>query len=238
MLAIAIGGSLVGGQQDMMLLFGTVLGSMFLAATLAFIAIGAPFTLFAALLLAPYVVSMFVPNFSPVFLTRFLCTFVGWVLGSMLRSEWDRQRGRGEPALKRSCQEAGDSLEWRVGRKIFREAGFSEQALVAKIRSLVSATRGEACLTVAGNAQGALVVWFSPEPSKEDRWGMLTTPGSDLGQVDVKIGHMVISHASWETTTLEQALIAARYFHRMGRADPQLTWFNSPTIADWRTLSA
>ena len=121
-------GSLVGGQQDMMLLFGTVLGSIFLAATLAFIVFCAPFTLFAALLLAPYVVSMFVPIFSPVFLTRFLCTFVGWVLGSMLRSEWDRHQGRGAPASKFSGQEASDSLEWRVGRKIFREAGFSGAA--------------------------------------------------------------------------------------------------------------
>ena len=132
-----------------------------------------------------------------------------------------------------------------MGRKTFREGGFSEAALVAKIRSLdgdrrtlVSATRGEACLTVAGNAEGALVVCFSAESSKEDQWSMLTSPGSDPGQVDVKIGHMVMSHASWETATLEKALIAAHYFHRKGLADPQLTWFSSPTIADWRTMSA
>lgn len=65
-----------------------------------------------------------------------------------------------------------------------------------------------------------------------------TSPGSDPGQVDVKIGHMVMSHASWETATLERALVVARYFHRKGRLDPQLTWFSSPTIADWKTLSA
>lgn len=64
-----------------------------------------------------------------------------------------------------------------MGRKAFREVGFSEQAQIAKIqsldgdrRTLVSATRGESCLTVAGNARGALVVCFSPEASKADQW--------------------------------------------------------------------
>ncbi|GAA1496878.1 hypothetical protein GCM10009628_18810 [Paeniglutamicibacter kerguelensis] len=185
------------------------------------------------------------PGFGSVLASWFLSIWSGWTIGAMLRSEWDRRRGCVAPNSKALKNHDGDSLEWRVERKAFREAGYSEAALVAKIRSLdgdrrtlVSATRGEACLTVAGNAQGALVVCFSPETSKEDQWSMLTSPGSDPGQVDVKIGPMVISHASWETTTLEKALVAAHYFHLKGRADPQLTWFSSPTIADWRTLSA
>lgn len=244
-LAVAVVGPLMGGQRDMGLLLGTVCGALVLAAALAFAAIGAPFTLVAALLLAPYIVSRFVPNFSPVFLTWLLCTFVGWVLGSMLRSEWDRRRGRGAPATNRSRHGTGESLEWRVGRKVFRAAGFSEAALVAKIqsldgdrRTLVSAARGEACLTVAGNAQGPLMVFYSADTSEEDQWSVLTSPGSDPGQIDVKIGDMSLTHDSWETTTLEKALVAARHFHRTGRADPQLTWFSSPTIADWRTLAS
>lgn len=244
-LAVAVVGPLIGGQRDMGLLLGTVGGSLVLAATLAFVAVGAPFTLLAALFLAPYIVSRFVPNFSPVFLSWLLCTFVGWVLGSMLRSEWDRRRGRGTPAKDRSRQGTGKSLEWRVGRKTFREAGFSEAALVAKIqsldgdrRSLVSAVRGGACLTVAGNAQGPLMVFYSADTSEEDKWSVLTSTGSDPGQVDVKIGHMSLAHESWEITTLEKALVAARHFQRTGRADPQMKWFSSPTIADWRTLAS
>ncbi|MFL4479906.1 hypothetical protein ACIPUB_16720 [Paeniglutamicibacter sp. ORCA_105] len=244
-LGVAVGGTLTLGQFELVDLLTIVLGALFLMATLAFIAVGAPFTLLAALILVPLAISRLLPNVSFVFGTWWLSAIAGWMVGAVLRSELDRRRGRGAPTSMRSRQAAGESLEWRVGRKIFREAGFSEAALVAKIqsldgdrRTLVSATRGDACLTVAGNAQGPLMVFFSADTSEEDQWSVLTSPGSDPGQVEVMIGDMLLSHSSWETTTLEKTLAAVRYFHRKGGADPQMTWFSSPTIADWRTLAS
>ncbi len=233
------------GQSDLVQLLTIVLGGVLLCGILAFIAYGAPLTLLAALILGPFAVSWLAPTLSFVLGTWWLSGLAGWIIGAVLRSEWDRRLGRDAPASRVARDAVGDSLEWRVGPKIFRESGFSETALVAKIhsldgdrRTLVSATRGEACLTVAGNSRGVLMVFFSPETSAEGQWSLLTSPGSDMGKVEVNIGHMAISHPSWETTTLENALAAARYFHRKGLADPQMTWFGSPTIADWRTLSA
>lgn len=244
-LGVAVGGSMVFGHQEFIDVLGTILGGLLLTGTLAFIAYGAPFTLLAALILVPVFISWVAPDLPFIGAAWWLSGLAGWIAGAVLRSEWDRRLGRGAAASKRSGQGAGDSLEWRVGRKIFREAGFSEAALVAKIqsldgdrRTLVSATRGDACLTVAGNAQGPLMVFFSADTSEEDQWSVLTSPGSDPGQVEVMIGDMLLSHASWETTTLEKTLAAVRYFHRKGGADPQMTWFRSPTIADWRTLAS
>ena len=244
-LGVAVGGTMSLGQYGLANLLAIVLCALILTATLAFVATGAPFTLLAALILVPVAISRLVPNVSSVFATWWFSALAGWILGAVLRSEWDRRRGRGAPASRRSQQGTGDSLEWRVGRKVFREAGFSEAALVAKIqsldgdrRTLVCAARGDACLTVAGNAQGPLMVFFSADTSEEDQWSVLTSPGSDPGQIEVKIGDMSLSHASWETTTLEKALAAVQYFHRKGGADPQMKWFSSPTIADWRTLAS
>ncbi|WP_411731518.1 hypothetical protein [Paeniglutamicibacter sp.] len=244
-LGVAVVGSLAFGQNDLLDILGIVLGGLLLTGTLAFIAYGAPFTLLAALILAPTLITWLAPNIPMVLGTWWLSGLAGWIAGAVLRSELDRRRGRGAPASKRSQSGASDSLEWRFGRKIFHEAGFSEAALVAKIhsldgdrRTLVSATRGDACLTVAGNAQGPLMVFFAADTAVEDQWSVLTSPGSDPGQVDVMIGDMFLSHASWETTTLDKALAAVWYFHRKGGADPQMTWFSSPTIADWRTLAS
>jgi hypothetical protein len=245
MLSVAIYFPIAGGLQDLLLLFGVLVGAMALSAILSFVGYGAPFTILGALLLAPLIVSWFVPNFVEVLESWFIGSLAGAIVGAMLRSDWDRRRGRSAPVPSGSRGIVGDSLEWRVGRKAFQEDEFSESALLAKIQSLdgerrpaVTATRRGARLGVVGDAQGAVVVYFCPAGAVEDQWSLLTSPGSEPGQIEMRVGHTVTSYASWETTTLEKALVAARYFHRRGRADPEMPWSTSPMTIDWRALCA
>lgn len=59
---VAVGGSLVFGHQEFLDVLGIILGGLLLTGALAFIAFGAPFTLLAALILVPVLISWVAPN--------------------------------------------------------------------------------------------------------------------------------------------------------------------------------
>lgn len=163
----------------------------------------------------------------------------GSIIGAHTRYLTDRKNA-GDRARAGS---SGLRVQWHIGRKQFEESAETGTTLEQKIgaldgskQSVVSALRGTARMDFCGDSRGAMVVYFSPDTRKEDRWSFLTTPGAESGRSDVVIGDLKGSFSLEECTSLESALAAARHFAVAGTADPKLTWFVSPEVFDRRPL--
>lgn len=131
------------------------------------------------------------------------------------------------------------------GRRSFEDESATVEALEKRVRSLdgkkralVRALRGSARMDFCGDAYGAMVVHFSPDPSDNKLWCMLSTPGAEHGQVDVVIGDLEGSFANGETTTVDSAVVAARHFAAAGKAAPDLTWYASKDVYERRPLAS
>ncbi|MBV1779381.1 hypothetical protein KRR55_09680 [Paeniglutamicibacter sp. ABSL32-1] len=170
-------------------------------------------------------------------LTWFTCVIAGTIIGANFR-----------PDKKKKAKKLASGallLTGNDGRKLFEDDAPSATSLVGSVRSLdgkkrtlVSAMRGGARMDFCGGAEGAMVVYFSPDTSDDRLWNMMTTPGSEHGQTEVAIGDLEGSFENWETTTVERAIAAARHFASTGQADPTLTWYASEDVCERRPLAS
>lgn len=136
-------------------------------------------------------------------------------------------------------------VNWKDGRKMIEDGNPSADSLAERLRALdgkkrtlVSAKRGSARMDFCGDADGAMVVYFSPDTSDDRLWSMMSRPGADLGQTEVAIGDLEGAFENWETTTLEPAVVSARHFASTGQADPGLTWYASKDVCERRPLAS
>lgn len=170
-------------------------------------------------------------------LTWFTYSIAGTIVGANFRP--DKKRKAKQKAVHALLVTGKD------GRKLFEDeapsaASFEERvkSLDGKKRALVSAMRGSARMDFCGDADGAMVVYFSPDTSDDKLWSMMTTPGAGLGQTDVVIGDLEGAFENWETTTVEPAVVAARHFASTGQADPDFTWYASKDVCERRPLAS
>ena len=170
-------------------------------------------------------------------LTWGLYAIAGSIVGGNLRP--DRKRA---DTRKKS---GAFLVQWKDGRKLLEDKAPSADSLAGHLNSLdgkkkalVCAMRGHARMDFCGDANGAMVVYFSPDTSDDKWWSMLSTPGVEQDQIDVAIGDLEGSFASWETTTLDPAVVAARHFAATAKADPQLTWYASKDVCERRPLAS
>lgn len=170
-------------------------------------------------------------------LTWFMLVISGTIIGANFRPD---QKLKAKQKASRALVVNG-----RDGRKSFEDEAPTAVSLEERVKSLdgkkkalVSALRGSARMDFCGDANGAMVVYFSPDTSDDKLWCMLSTPGAEQGQVDVVIGDLEGSFANWETTTVASALIAARHFAATGKADPHLTWYASKDVYERRPLAS
>ncbi|MFL4476315.1 hypothetical protein ACIPVK_20150 [Paeniglutamicibacter sp. MACA_103] len=170
-------------------------------------------------------------------LTWSLLAIAGSIVGGNLR-----------PDLKRTAvlRKSGVLVvQWKDGHKLAEDAAASAESLEERVRALdgkkralVSAMRGSARMDFCGDADGAMVAYFSPDTSDDRLWSMMTTPGADLGQIEVVIGDLEGAFENWETTSMEPAVAAARHFASTGQADPGLTWYASTDVCERRPLAS
>ncbi|MGL3807891.1 hypothetical protein ACSYDW_17570 [Paeniglutamicibacter sp. R2-26] len=165
----------------------------------------------------------------------------GSIVGAHFRYLADRKNAGDEARAGSS----GLRVQWQVGRRQFEESAGAGATLEQKIgaldgskRSVVSALRGTARMDCCGDANGAMVVYFSPDTSDDKLWCMLSTPGAEHGQVDVVIGDLEGVFANWETTTVDSAVVTARHFAAAGKAAPDLTWYASKDVYERRPLAS
>lgn len=164
----------------------------------------------------------------------------GGILGAHLRFKADQRHQAGATADSSSLR-----IEWNTGGKEFKKQAATVGELEEKIRDLdgrtstiVSAVRGQARMDFCGDAQGAMVVFHSPDARDEDRWSLLTSAESGRTPAQVTIGELKGTFAGNETVGLAAALAAARAFATSSGADKSLTWWTSPEVFDRRPLPA
>lgn len=170
-------------------------------------------------------------------LTWFTCVIAGTIVGANFRPD----------KKKRAKQKASGALvvKGKDGRRVLEDETPSAASLEERVRSLdgkkrtlVSAMRGSARMDFCGDADGAMVVYFSPDTSDDRLWSLMTTPGSELGQTEVVIGDLEGTFENWETTALEPAVVAAHHFASTGQSDPHLTWYASKDVYERRPLAS
>ncbi|WP_187977407.1 hypothetical protein [Mycetocola sp. JXN-3] len=139
---------------------------------------------------------------------------------------------RSAPGSFISTEDPDRYMIYLHGTRAVREplTGFIERAstLDGNKRSRVSALSGDARLDICGDANGAMVVYFSADDADENAWNLLITPDGGDDEEAVRVDALTVYLSRRETTTLEPALRAASYFLRTETKDPSLNWFASP----------
>lgn len=175
--------------------------------------------------------SRFTPQLGSAGSSWFLLGVAGGVLGGQLRGTGS---AAGSSALR---------VHWRAGKCEQSDETARISTLMEHVANLdgerftlVSAERGSTRFDVVGDASGAVMVFHTANVADESAWGMVQTPKL-TGEVTVKVGERRASVPRRDTTTIANALLAARTFADTGARASELTWLSGVDVPAHRPLS-